>query len=229
MALEHAAVPTPAAGEVLVRVRAVRVCGSGPSGYVGAISLRVPPLVMGHECGGEAVARGAGVEAPAERARVAVHPLTHSGCCEQCVAGTENLCPVRTLIGAQWSRRLRGACRRSGGMLPCPSRAPGTGLPEPRRSLRPAVRARGKAGCSESGRGSADHPGRSVGPDGPGGGTGGRVPGRCGVRPPQPAPRGAAGARRRDPQPRQRGHGESPCGSGSGWAPAPPSSASACR
>ena len=45
--------------DVLVRVRAVGVCGSDIHGYLGHTGRRVPPLVMGHEATGEVVAVGA--------------------------------------------------------------------------------------------------------------------------------------------------------------------------
>ncbi len=100
MALETAELPVPGAGEVQLRVPAVGICGSELSGYLGQNSLRVPPLIMGHEFGGEVIARGPGVGAPLEGARVVVNPLTRCGACAYCRAGAENLCPERTLIGA---------------------------------------------------------------------------------------------------------------------------------
>jgi threonine dehydrogenase-like Zn-dependent dehydrogenase len=59
MRLQDVADPAPEPDEVLLRVGAVGICGSELSGYLGQNSLRVPPLVMGHEFAGEVVARGA--------------------------------------------------------------------------------------------------------------------------------------------------------------------------
>jgi L-iditol 2-dehydrogenase len=78
--------PTPAPGEVLVRVRAVGVCGSDlhwfSGGGIGDAKL-VRPLVLGHECAG--VTEG-GI-------RVAVDPAIPCGKCEWCRQGHPNLCP----------------------------------------------------------------------------------------------------------------------------------------
>ena len=48
--------PAPAAGEVLVRVRACGVCGSDIHGWDGSTGRRQPPLIMGHEAAGVAPA-----------------------------------------------------------------------------------------------------------------------------------------------------------------------------
>lgn len=100
MRAHTAAPPTPQAGEVLLRVRAVGICGSEISGYLGESSIRVPPLVMGHEFAGTVVGRDAGVEAPALGAEVVVNPLITCGTCRFCSSGHDNLCPERKLIGA---------------------------------------------------------------------------------------------------------------------------------
>jgi L-iditol 2-dehydrogenase len=47
--------------EVLVRVRAVGICGSDVHGMDGSSGRRIPPLVMGHEASGEIVSLGAAV------------------------------------------------------------------------------------------------------------------------------------------------------------------------
>jgi len=45
--------PVPKAGEVLVRIHAVGVCGSDLHGFLGRSKKRVAPLVLGHEFSGE--------------------------------------------------------------------------------------------------------------------------------------------------------------------------------
>jgi L-iditol 2-dehydrogenase len=78
--------PVPAAGEALVRVRAVGVCGSDlqwfAKGRIGDAQLR-EALVLGHE--------GAGELANGER--VALDPTIPCGRCEWCLKGHPNLCP----------------------------------------------------------------------------------------------------------------------------------------
>lgn len=80
--------PTPRAGEALVRVRAVGVCGSDLHGYLGRSSKRKPPLVLGHEFAGDA-----------EGAPVAVYPIIGCGHCAYCANDRENLCPERKVYG----------------------------------------------------------------------------------------------------------------------------------
>ncbi|MBW7462038.1 alcohol dehydrogenase catalytic domain-containing protein, partial [Paenibacillus sepulcri] len=50
--------PVPLHHEVLIHVEAVGICGSEIEGYLGHNSLRVPPLVMGHEFCGRIEAAG---------------------------------------------------------------------------------------------------------------------------------------------------------------------------
>jgi L-iditol 2-dehydrogenase len=97
-------VPQPAPGEVVISVAAAGICGSELSGFLGRNSLRVPPLIMGHECAGQVVqaagetfARG---DIAAVGARVTFNPLIACGSCDQCVAHRPNLCRQRQLIGA---------------------------------------------------------------------------------------------------------------------------------
>lgn len=96
--------PQPAAEEVLIEVGAVGVCGSELSGYLGQSSIRVPPLVMGHEAAGHVVAVNGGTFAdgstPKLGTAVTFNPLVTCGVCNWCRAGRENLCRKRTLIGA---------------------------------------------------------------------------------------------------------------------------------
>ncbi len=90
----------PGAGEVLIKVKAVGVCGSDlhtyEDGRIGDTSVQAP-LVLGHEFAGEVLA--VGVDAldgsgdllqPGQR--VAVDPATPCYHCEMCEAGHPNLC-----------------------------------------------------------------------------------------------------------------------------------------
>src|SRR5688572_14098758 len=97
-------VPKPAEGEVLISVGAVGICGSELSGFLGHNSLRVPPLIMGHEGAGQVVQSTGGTFATGEvatvGARVMVNPLVVCGTCDRCLAGRSNLCRRRQLVGA---------------------------------------------------------------------------------------------------------------------------------
>ena len=96
--------PQPAAGEVLISVGAVGICGSELSGFLGHNSLRVPPLIMGHEGAGRVV-RAAGEtfatgDIAAVGTRVTFNPLIVCGTCDRCLTGRSNLCRHRQLVGA---------------------------------------------------------------------------------------------------------------------------------
>lgn len=92
--------PRPAPGELLLEVAAVGICGSELSGYLGHNSLRVPPLVMGHEFSATVVEVGPDVSGFAVGDRVTANPMIPDRSCVMCRAGFENLCLNRTLIGA---------------------------------------------------------------------------------------------------------------------------------
>ena len=104
MEMQHAAIPKPLPGEVLIAVRAAGICGSELSGYLGQNSLRVPPLVMGHEAAGQIIQSTEGTFADGSPARagtrVTFNPLVICGMCDRCRAGLTNLCRRRQLIGA---------------------------------------------------------------------------------------------------------------------------------
>jgi L-iditol 2-dehydrogenase len=61
MTVEDLPAPTPDAGEVVIGVRAVGICGSDVHGYTGSTGRRTPPMIMGHEFGGVILAVGEGV------------------------------------------------------------------------------------------------------------------------------------------------------------------------
>ena len=99
MTVEDVPEPTARPGEVVVRSEAAGICGSEVEGYLGTMSNRVPPLVMGHEFAGEVIATGDGVERAWIGKRVAVNPIVGCGRCRYCASGRRNLCPDRYLVG----------------------------------------------------------------------------------------------------------------------------------
>jgi threonine dehydrogenase-like Zn-dependent dehydrogenase len=104
MVLRETPMPVIQPDEVLIRVAYGGICGSELSGYLGHNSLRVPPLVMGHEFSGEIVEMGEQAttanSALAVGAAVTVNPLfcTDNSIWDQ--RGLNQLCPSRQLIGA---------------------------------------------------------------------------------------------------------------------------------
>jgi L-iditol 2-dehydrogenase len=90
--------PDPAQGEVLVRNRAVGLCGSDMHWYLdGRIghSPAVYPQILGHEPVAEIVRLGAGVAGFREGQRVTVEPTISCGHCENCLAGAHNNCTTQ--------------------------------------------------------------------------------------------------------------------------------------
>lgn len=103
--------PQPNDTEVLIRVQTVGICGSEIEGYLGHNSLRIPPLVMGHECFGhvESVGTLAAQRGIRPGQPVVINPLLRCGECWHCRRGLPQLCGERRLIGvhrpgafAQW-------------------------------------------------------------------------------------------------------------------------------
>jgi L-iditol 2-dehydrogenase len=104
LSLKEVPVPSPAAGEVLIRTKAVGVCGSDLEIYDGRFKQSVPPLILGHEGGGIIEAVGEGVRRVAPGDRVAVECVLSCGRCEYCRRGAFGLCEsggVLGMIGAQ--------------------------------------------------------------------------------------------------------------------------------
>jgi 2-desacetyl-2-hydroxyethyl bacteriochlorophyllide A dehydrogenase len=91
--------PRPGAGEVVVRTEAAGICGSEVEGYLGRMSNRTPPLIMGHEYAGVVTQLGEGTDPAWQGRRVAVNPIVGCGRCGYCSAGDRNLCPDRHLLG----------------------------------------------------------------------------------------------------------------------------------
>jgi L-iditol 2-dehydrogenase len=94
--VEPVDIPTPGTKEVLVRVKAVAICGSDPKVFSGGyLSINWPPafpFIPGHEFSGEVVALGEGVTEFKAGDRIAGE--AHCGCghCANCKAGHYNLC-----------------------------------------------------------------------------------------------------------------------------------------
>jgi 2-desacetyl-2-hydroxyethyl bacteriochlorophyllide A dehydrogenase len=94
--LVEAAEPDPA-GEALVRVHRVGICGTDLKILNGGIPVDYP-RIMGHEMVGEVVQPGpAGITVPGQR--VLVDPGIVCGHCRSCRAGRPNLCTNGGLMG----------------------------------------------------------------------------------------------------------------------------------
>src|SRR4051812_23022512 len=106
---EVAEPPSPAAGEVVVRVVTAGICGTDLHEYMaGPIVTPVEPhpltgaqnpQILGHEFAGDVVAVGPGVTRVAEGDRVAIMPLAYCGQCAYCRRGLQHLCATMGCVG----------------------------------------------------------------------------------------------------------------------------------
>lgn len=94
--MQTAPVPAPGAGDVLVRVASVGVCGSDAHYYrEGRIGDFVvdEPLILGHEASGVITAVGAGVSPNRVGSRVSIEPQRPDPASRETRTGHYNLCP----------------------------------------------------------------------------------------------------------------------------------------
>lgn len=95
--IEEVAIPTPGAGEVLVRIKATGVCHTDLHAADGDWPVKpTPPFIPGHEGAGIVAAVGAGVKNLREGDPVGIAWL-HDACgaCEYCITGWETLCELQ--------------------------------------------------------------------------------------------------------------------------------------
>ena len=89
----------PAAGEVLLRVHRIGICGTDISGYLGKMPFFSYPRIPGHELGVEVLAVGAGVANVRPGDRCSVEPYMNCGQCYPCRRGTTNCCENLKVLG----------------------------------------------------------------------------------------------------------------------------------
>ena len=99
--IEEVAVPTPGAGQVLVKIEACGVCHTDLHAAQGDWPVKPnPPFIPGHEGVGYVVGVGAGVKHVKEGDRVGI-PWLYSACghCAHCLGGWETLCESQQNTG----------------------------------------------------------------------------------------------------------------------------------
>jgi 2-desacetyl-2-hydroxyethyl bacteriochlorophyllide A dehydrogenase len=99
--------PAPAAGEALVRVHRVGICGSDISGYLGKMPFYSYPRIPGHELGVEVIAVGAGVTNVRVGDRCSVEPYMNCQACYACTHGRGNCCVNLKVLGVHTDGGLR--------------------------------------------------------------------------------------------------------------------------
>lgn len=101
MSVQEVPTPTPQPGNVILKVKAVSICGSDISRYVKG--HRMYPLILGHEGSGVITAVGEGVSDSLIGKHAAIIPLVPCFECEQCKAGRYSACHSYSFIGSRQS------------------------------------------------------------------------------------------------------------------------------
>ncbi len=84
--------PKLVAGDELIEIDSVGICGSDMHAFLGHDERRPAPLILGHEAAGTIVGgKNSGN-------RVTVNPLVTCGNCDACNSGRDNLCNSRQII-----------------------------------------------------------------------------------------------------------------------------------
>lgn len=98
--IEFQEVPEPSIeeNEVLIRVRAIGICGTDLQ-FIRGIRKVDFPHISGHEASGEVVRVGSGVKDFSEGDRVVIDPNLHCGQCSYCRHGNYNLCINKKVLG----------------------------------------------------------------------------------------------------------------------------------
>jgi 2-desacetyl-2-hydroxyethyl bacteriochlorophyllide A dehydrogenase len=97
----------PGAGEALVRVNTVGICGTDISGYLGKMPFFSYPRIPGHELGVEVVEVGAGVTNVKPGDRCSVEPYINCQTCHACRRGKTNCCEKHQTLGVHCDGGLR--------------------------------------------------------------------------------------------------------------------------
>ncbi len=99
----------PAAGEALVRVHRIGICGSDYGGFLGKMPFYSYPRIPGHELGVEVLAVGAGVTNVQPGDRCSVEPYINCQQCYSCRRGITNCCEKHQTLGVMCDG---GMCER---------------------------------------------------------------------------------------------------------------------
>lgn len=92
-------IPEPAAGQVVMKVMRIGICGSDIHVYHGNHKYATLPLVQGHEGSGAVLKVGSGVSELAPGDLVTLRPQSFCGECFLCKQGRYNLCESYKVMG----------------------------------------------------------------------------------------------------------------------------------
>lgn len=104
---QQAAAPVTDAGEALVRVHRVGVCGTDLHAFAGHQPFFSYPRILGHELGVEVVEAPANERGIAAGDRCAVEPYINCGDCHACRLGRPNCCERIRVLGVHTDGGMR--------------------------------------------------------------------------------------------------------------------------
>jgi len=102
--------PKPGDEEILVRVKAVGICGSDVHGYTGKTGRRIPPIIMGHEASGVVETVGKKTQNVSVGDRITFDSTVYCNQCRWCRMGRVNLCDNRQVLGVSIPAFRRDGC-----------------------------------------------------------------------------------------------------------------------
>ena len=132
LTIEERPSPQPSSDELLIRIKAVGICGSDLHMYAGhgGYDWINYPLILGHEITGEVTKSQVYGYEHLVGQRVVVNPYKPCGNCEHCHRGEENRCDAGMFyVDKQPPASLRLGFREDGGMSEYLTVAPGNVIP----------------------------------------------------------------------------------------------------
>lgn len=97
----------PGLGEALVAIRAIGICGTDISGYMGKMPFIQYPRILGHELGIEVLAVGSDVKHLRTGDRCSVEPYLNCTDCHPCRQGKTNCCESLQVLGVHCDGGMR--------------------------------------------------------------------------------------------------------------------------
>ncbi|MER7687134.1 alcohol dehydrogenase catalytic domain-containing protein [Streptomyces sp. NPDC097610] len=107
--VQEVPVPVAAAGEAVIDVERVGVCGTDVEFYTGEMAYLAEghawyPMRLGHEWSGRVVAVGEGVDPAWNGRRVMGDTMLGDGTCRRCLRGHQHVCEKRQEVGVRGDR-----------------------------------------------------------------------------------------------------------------------------
>lgn len=107
LVFQESAIPVARAGEALLRVRRVGICGTDLHAYAGRQAYFTYPRILGHELAAEVVSVPENSHGIREGDAVAIIPYRHCGACSACRRGFTNCCSNLRVFGVHEDGGMR--------------------------------------------------------------------------------------------------------------------------